>query len=138
MVESSSSAGFWPQFYEPLQSIGRRVANWFSPTSDASNMDDCYEINIELPGVDVDDISLVHNDNRLTVKGEKRANREEKGRNYYFSEREYGYFQRTFHLPNDADCDAIEANFLNGVLTLKIAKHAAPDTDGKRIPIQVG
>ena len=136
MVETTDTTGYWPGLYEPFRNIGRRVADWFAPSSDASSMDDCYEINVELPGVKSEDIELSLNNNRLIVRGEKQTEREDEGRNYYFSEREYGAFQRTFRLPQDADSENIEANYTDGVLKLKIAKHAVEKPEEKRIPIK--
>ena len=114
MVESSELASNWPDFYQPFRNIRR----------------------IELPGVDPDDIDLSLNDSQLTVRGEKRSEREEKGRDYYFSEREYGAFQRTFRLPQDSDGENIQASFTNGVLNLKIGKQAKAKSKGKKIEIQ--
>lgn len=136
MVETTEKHGFWPNFYEPFRNIGRTVADWFTPSSEAAALEDCYEINIELAGVKADDISLELIDNRLTVKGEKSVEREDKGRNYYFSEREYGAFQRSFRLPQDADDANISANFEDGVLKLRIGKLAAEKLESRKISIQ--
>ena len=105
MVEKSHTAGWWPDLYQPLRNIGQRVADWFAPRSDASALEDYYEINVELPGVKTEDVDVSVDDNSLTVRGEKRYEREEAGRTYFFSEREYGSFQRTFRLPPDADSE---------------------------------
>ena len=75
-------------------------------------------------------------DNNLTVRGEKRFEREESGRNFFFSEREYGSFQRTFRLPPDASSDKIDAEFTDGVLCLKIAKVSPTKSAGRKINIR--
>ena len=103
MVEKSHTAGWLPNIYDPLRSFGQRVADWFAPRSDASVIEDSYEINVELPGVMAEDVDVAVDGNTLTVRGEKRASHEESGRTFFFSEREYGSFQRTFRLPPDAD-----------------------------------
>ena len=136
MVEKSYTAGWWPNVYEPLRNIGQKVAEWVAPRSDASAVEDCYEINVELPGVKSDDVHVsIHND-ALMVRGEKRFEREKSGRTYFFSEREYGSFQRTFRLPPDADGDNIDAEFSDGILSLKIAKKASSQTAEKKIPVR--
>ncbi len=137
MVEKSHTAGSWQNLYEPLRAFGQTVADWFAPRSDASAMEDFYEINVELPGVKAEDIDVSMHDNSLVVRGEKRFEREEKGRTYYFSEREHGSFQRTFRLPPDADSEKIEATHSDGVMCLKIAKRASSAAAaGKKIKVR--
>jgi HSP20 family protein len=136
MIEKSHTAGWWPNLYEPLRNIGQRVADWVAPRSDASALEDYYEINVELPGVKTDDVDVSLHDNSLMVRGEKRSEREEAGRTYFFSEREYGAFQQTFRLPPDADSDKIDAEFSDGILRLKIAKRTSSQTAGRTIPVR--
>jgi len=132
MVEKSHTAGWWPDLYQPLRNMSQRVADWFAPRSDASALEDYYEINVELPGVKSEDVDVSIEDNSLVVRGEKRYEHEEVGRTYFFSEREYGSFQRTFRLPPDADSEKIDAEFSDGILRLKIAKQAS----GRRIEVR--
>jgi HSP20 family protein len=136
MVEKSHTAGWWPDLYQPLRNIGQRVADWFAPRSDASALEDYYEINVELPGVKTEDVDVSVEENSLTVRGEKRYEREETGRTYFFSEREYGAFQRTFRLPPDADGEKIDAEFSDGILRLKVAKRTPLKTEGRRIEVR--
>ena len=136
MVEKYHTAGWLPDLYEPLRNIGQRVADWFAPRSDAAALEDYYEINVELPGVKTEDVDVSTEDNSLVVRGEKRYEHEETGRTYFFSEREYGSFQRTFRLPPDADSDKIDAEFNDGILRLKIAKRASSQTAAKKIAIR--
>ena len=138
MVEKSHTAGWWPNLYEPLRGMREKIADWFAPRSEASAVQDCYEISLELPGVNADDIDVSVEDGQLTVKGEKQFQREEKGRTYFFSEREYGAFQRSFRLPPDARPDDVTANFTNGVLVLKVPKAGPPKDRTKRIEIRSG
>lgn len=138
MVEKSHTAGWWPYLYEPLRGIGEKIADWFAPRSEASAVRDCYEISLELPGVKAEDIDVSVEDGHLTVKGEKRFEREEKGRTYFFSEREYGAFQRSFRLPPDAQANDVSAEFTNGVLVLKVPKVGPQQDRTKRIPIRSG
>jgi Hsp20/alpha crystallin family protein len=69
--------------------------------------EDCYGISVELPGVAVGDLQIITQDGTLTIQGEKRLDHPESGRTYFFSERNYGAFQRSFRLPPDAAADRI-------------------------------
>jgi len=135
MIEQTQSRGWWPSVYEPLRQVSSRIADWFAPASEASSKDKSYEITIELPGVDVDDVEISVNDGVLTLKGEKRSAREEKGDTYYFSERQYGAFSRSFRLPADADASAIKADMKDGVLTVSIAKKEEKEAASSKIEI---
>ena len=75
-------------------------------------------------------------DGSLTIQGEKRFEHEETGRAYFFSEREYGAFQRSFRLPPDAAGDRIDAAFKNGVLTIKIPKLQPAEGDSRKILVR--
>jgi len=136
MVEKSHTAGWWPNVYEPLRQIGEKVAEWFAPKSEASALENHYEINVELPGVKSEDVDITMHDNSLVVRGEKRSERQQTGQSYYFSEREYGAFQRAFRLPPDADSNNIDAQFSDGVLRLQIAKHKPTEATTKKIKIR--
>ena len=138
MVEKSHTAGWWPSVYEPLRQMGEKVADWFAPRSEASALEDYYEINVELPGVKAEDVDITMHDNSLAVRGEKRSERTEAGQSFYFSEREYGTFQRTFRLPPDADGDKIDAQFSDGVLRLRIAKQSPSMPKPKKIKVRKG
>ncbi len=74
----------------------------------------------------------------MTVKGEKHFEREEKGKTYFFSERAYGSFQRSFRLPSDAIGDRIEATFKNGLLTIRIPKATKQNEESRKIDIKLG
>lgn len=136
MVEKSHTAGWWPSVYEPLRQIGEKVADWFAPRSEASVLDDYYEINVELPGVKAEDVDVTMQDGSLVVSGEKRSERQQTGQSFYFSEREYGAFQRAFRLPPDADHDNIDGQFDDGVLRLKIGKKSPSKPPAKKIQIR--
>jgi len=136
MIEKSNAERWWPNIYEPLRHITQRVADLFTPRSEASAMEDCYDIDIELPGVKTENVDVSIHDSNLMVRGEKYEQREENGRTYFFSEREYGAFQRTFRLPADADAEKVEANFSDGVLHLRIAKVQSPETSARKIEVR--
>jgi len=111
------------QLLEPLRDAGGRIAELFRPASQASSTKDAYRIDVELPGVKHDDVDVeVVGGDTLVVRGEKRDQREDRGEGYIFSERAYGRFERAFDLPSDIDAEAIEADFADGVLTLKLPR----------------
>jgi HSP20 family protein len=72
----------------------------------------------------------------LTIKGEKKDEKEEKNKDYYVSERRYGAFERYFRLPEGVDSDKIEANFRKGVLTVTLPKTAAAQKPAKKIDVK--
>ncbi|MDE3080417.1 MAG: Hsp20/alpha crystallin family protein [Paracoccaceae bacterium] len=132
MVEKTHASGFWPSLYEPFRTIGNRVADWFAPASEASSNDTAYAIAIELPGVAEEDIQMTLDDGVVTVSGEKRTAREEEGESWYFSERQFGSFSRSFRLPPDADEAGVAATLKDGVLTITVPKRAASAAEGAR------
>src|SRR5215472_16475312 len=97
-----------------------RPASSFSfsaPAIDMSEDDKAYRISAELPGIDAKDIDVSVTGDMLVLRGEKRQEKEEKDKNYHFSERAYGSFQRAFELPGSVDRNRIAADFSKGVLT---------------------
>ena len=138
MVEKNPIASFWPQMFEPFRGIGTRIADWVAPASEASSDDGAYRIAMELPGVAEDDIHLSVENGMVTVKGEKKTEREEKGDTWYFSERQFGSFSRSFRLPADADEAAVSAELKDGVLTVTLPRRAPATPEAKRVPISKG
>lgn len=138
MVESNQTGGLWPQLYEPFRSFGSKLSQWVSPASEASSDEDSFIISIELPGVAEEDISLSSTDNLLTITGEKSEAHEDKGDTWYFSERQYGSFRRTFRLPPDAEGEKSTANMKSGVLEITIPRKRTQDRQGKQIKINQG
>lgn len=138
MVESRHTSGLWPSLYEPLRNAGSRLADWLAPASEASGNDDAYVISIELPGVSEDDIELSVDNHVVTVKGEKKTEREESGDTWYFSERQFGAFSRSFRLPPDANEDKVSADLKDGVLTVTVPKAAPQEAGGRKVQIKKG
>lgn len=131
MVESSrrvpvGGSSFWPNLMDPFRTLGSSVAQLFSPQADAKGKEDAYEISLELPGIAEKDVDITLTDDVLTVKGEKRASREEKGADYFIAERSYGAFQRAFRLPADADTGKVSADMKDGVLTITVPRTSTP------------
>ncbi|MFZ5710694.1 MAG: Hsp20/alpha crystallin family protein [Pseudomonadota bacterium] len=137
MVEKSTAASFWPALYEPFRTMGTRFADWIAPASEASSDDGGYRIALEIPGVAEGDIDVTVNEGIVTVKGEKKSEREEKGDTWYFSERQFGSFSRSFRLPADADAGQLKASLRDGVLTLTAPK-VTPEASGKVRKVEIG
>jgi len=135
MVEKSTSPAWWPGVFEPFRSFGERVADWVAPRSEAKASNQHYEITMELPGVAQEDIDISLHEGSLVVKGEKRSERKEEGEGYFFSEREYGRFQRTFRLPGDVKDDEVSAEFANGVLKIRVPKRGEEKQKAKKIKV---
>lgn len=106
------------------------------PTLDLGATDKAYTIAVEVPGVDENDVKVEIANDTLTIRGEKKQEKEEKDRNYYRMERSYGSFQRVLSLPEDADQEGVSATFKNGVLTVTMPRKAAPQAHVRQIEIQ--
>lgn len=140
MVDKSSEYSRWPSLfdplYEPLRSLGTRVADWLKPASAASSNNDAYSISMELPGVSEDDVELSLDNGSLVIRGEKKTETEKKGDTWYFSERQFGAFSRTFQLPDDADGAKASATMKDGVLSVTVPRLAPEKKDtAKKISI---
>jgi HSP20 family protein len=122
MVEKTEHSGFWPSLYDPLRGLGTRVADWLTPATEASAGNGAYSISMELPGVSEEDIDLTVENDVVTIRGEKKTQEEKKGDTWYFSERQYGAFRRSFRLPEDADGSSISASMKDGVLHVSVSK----------------
>ncbi len=94
------------------------------PTMDVSETDKEIEITAELPGLEEKDVQVNLADNVLTIRGEKKAEKEEKDTNYRLVERSYGAFERSLELPSNVDVDAIKATIDKGVLKVVVPKPA--------------
>jgi HSP20 family protein len=132
MVESSHKSGLFPSLMDPLRSMSTRVADWFAPASEAAVNGSEYRIALELPGVAEEDIDVTVHDGVVSVSGKKTSEREEKGETYFFSERSYGSFSRSFRLPPDADGEAVTAGLKDGILTIRVSKKADTSPEGAR------
>jgi HSP20 family protein len=98
--------------------------------------DKAYEITAELPGMDEKNIEVKVVNNTLTIKGEKREEKEEKKKDYYLQERHFGSFERRFQVPEGVDTDKIEASFNKGVLKVMLPKTAEAQKAEKKITVK--
>jgi HSP20 family protein len=108
-----------------------------TPKAEFCETDKSYEVNCELPGLTEKDVEVTIQNGLIEITGRKEARREEKDvkKNYHFSERSYGAFQRSFRLPEDIDEAGIAAHFENGLLTVTLPKTPAAMTQPKKISI---
>jgi HSP20 family protein len=124
---------FGRTLFEPFR---RGEMGWKTPAVDVVEKEKAYEITAELPGMDESNIDVKFSDGTLTIKGEKREEKEEKKKDFYLSERRYGSFQRSFSVPDGVDGDKIEAGFKNGVLTVTLPKTPEAQKSEKKIAIK--
>jgi HSP20 family protein len=111
----------------------RTLGDW-APTLDFSENKDSFVVKAEIPGIDSRDISVSLENQMLTIKGEKKHEKEEKDEQYYRMERNYGAFARTVRLPAAVDGSKVTAAFKNGLLTVTLPK--APGAKGSTIPVK--
>src|SRR5574341_446185 len=97
------------------------VADW-TPTVDISETDGEYQIKAEIPDVKKEDVKVTVEDGVLTIQGERKQEKEEKGKRYHRIERSYGSFMRSFELPENVDSAKAKAEFKDGLLTLSLPK----------------
>lgn len=102
---------------------------------DIGEDDKAIEISAEMPGMDEDDVDLTLSDGVLTIKGEKKAEHEEKDKDYHLTERRYGAFQRSFRLPDTVDEGKVKASFEKGVLKVVLPKSTKAKAKTKKISI---
>lgn len=111
------------------------VAEW-APAVDITEDASEYLIKAELPEVGRDDVKVTVENGMLTLKGERRLEKEESGRKFHRVERAYGSFLRSFHLPEDTDPSKVSAEFKDGVLLIRLPKQetALP----RQIEVKIG
>jgi HSP20 family protein len=100
------------------------AADW-APTSDIIEGKDEITIKAELPGIEEKDIDVEIENNVLTIRGERKAEKKEEEKGYRRIERSYGSFLRTFTMPATVEAEKIKADFTNGVLTVHLPKKAS-------------
>jgi HSP20 family protein len=130
----------WDPFKE-LEDMERRLSTWFgrplrrrngeqealtvaewSPLVDIEESEKEYLIKAEIPEMKKEDVKITVQDDVLSISGERKSEKEEKGKKYHRVERSYGSFLRSFTLPDDADGTKITAEYKDGVLRLHLPK----------------
>jgi HSP20 family protein len=108
----------------------------FNPDMNVTEDDKNVYVSAELAGMDAEDIELSLSDNVLTIKGEKKEEKENKDKGYHHIERSYGTFERILNLPAEVDEAKAEAKFKKGVLKIALPKKTLEERKAKRIAIK--
>lgn len=107
-----------------------------SPRVDESEDDKAYHVALEVPGMDEKDVEVTLSDGLLTIRGEKKQEEEEKGKDFYRKERAFGAFRRTLPIPGEVDESKIKASFEKGVLTIDLPKTEEAQKKVKHIEVK--
>jgi HSP20 family protein len=118
-----------------LEETGREKGGGMFPTVDVSETDKEIHVTAELPGMSEKDIDVSLSGDNLVIRGEKKAEKEEKGEQFYRRETSFGSFYRTIPLPAEVEADKIEARYKNGVLRITLPKSAEGRRGRKRISV---
>jgi HSP20 family protein len=110
------------------------TGDW-APRVDIAETDKEFSIKAEIPDVKKEDVKVLVDNGILTIKGERKQEKEEKGKKFHRVERFYGSFTRSFTLPDNVDESKIEASFKDGMLNLTIPKTA--ETKPKAIDVKI-
>jgi HSP20 family protein len=147
LTPSKTGEGGRLQRYSPFNLLQQEIdrvfdsfANWrgfdagaFKPSMEVAETEKTIEITTELPGIDEKDVEITIANDILTIRGEKKAEKEEKKKNYRLIERSYGSFERSLALPPGVSADAVKAQMNKGVLKLTLPKPAATQAQKVRI-----
>ena len=135
MKPGAGLAGIWDS---PLfKSSGLGMSGLMeSPRTDMSESDKEYELTVELPGMSEKDLEVTVKDNMITLKGEKKSERETKEKDYHLAERSYGSIRRSFSLPADVNPGKVSATFSRGVLTVHLPKAKEARSKPQKIEVK--
>ena len=109
----------------------------YSPKVDVKEGDKEIRVLAELPGMDEKDINVTLNKDSLTLRGEKKEEKEDNEKGYHRLERSYGSFCRTISLPVEIENDKVSASYKKGILTITIPKSKKAIEEKKKIKIEV-
>jgi len=123
-------------FREMNESDNPLTAASFVPAVDIYEDNNKVVLKLEVPGIEEKDLDVRVENNTLTVKGERKFEKEEKEENFHRIERRYGSFYRAFTLPSTVDTEHVGASYNAGVLKLELSKK--PEAQPKQIKVNVG
>jgi HSP20 family protein len=112
----------WDEYFGAGRRALQPMEEAWLPAVDVSESEDKITVKAEIPGMEAKDIDISMSGDTLTIKGEKKTEKEEKEENYHLVERSYGSFRRAMKLPAVVDADKVEATYKNGVLTVVLPK----------------
>lgn len=107
-----------------------------TPRLDVVEDDKGFRVSVELPGMNDKDVAVTLDDRLLTIRGEKKEEKEKRDKDVFRSERAYGSFRRTIELPSDIESGKIEAKFKDGILTIDLPKSKQAQERVKQIPVK--
>ena len=116
--------------------LGSWTGTDLSPRVDETEDEKAYRIEVELPGMDQNDVDVSYSDGLLTISGEKKQEKEEKEKDYYRRERSYGAFRRVLPIPVAVDEAKIQASFKKGVLSIELPKTKEAQKKVKKISVK--
>jgi HSP20 family protein len=134
---SDGLSGLWPNLealFEPLLSAEASAERAFQPAIELRETKDAYLVHVELPGVKRADIELKLEQDLFVLRGRKESHAQTEEGTLHRSETVYGAFERRFRLPHEIQVEAAEANFRDGVLSVKLPKQA-PEERARVIPV---
>jgi HSP20 family protein len=129
-IQDEMSRLFDDRLFRAGESVG------WTPACDIYEDEEGVSLRFELAGVDPKDVDVRFENGVLTVKGERKLEREDKRENYHRVERQYGTFTRSFSLPGSVDAEKIRAESRNGVLTIVLPKKA--EAKPRAIQVKIG
>jgi HSP20 family protein len=129
------SRNLFDRFFDDwgLTSVFDEDKEWV-PAFDIAENEKDYVVTAELPGMDIKDVDITISEGILTVKGEKKHEKEENTEGYHRIERRFGSFSRSFRIPGKIETEKVDANYKDGVLKVLLPK--AEGTETKKIEIK--
>lgn len=118
-----------------MEPFGLFGGETFSPKVDVTENDTTYKVTAELPGMEEKDVEVFVDENVLTIKGEKKTEKEEEKEDSVYMERSYGSFTRRLPFPVEIDTAKIKARFEKGILTIELPKTEKAKASRKKIPV---
>ena len=126
----------WPSFRWPSPPMTAADTPTWSPTIEVFEKDNRLVTKVDLPGLKKGDVKVEVTDSRLAISGERKREVEEKKKNFYRSEREYGSFYRAIPLPEGVKPEDVKATFADGVLEVSVPLPARPEAKIRKVEIQ--
>ena len=125
----------WDSFFATKPAVKTGESGEWYPSLDITETKNDILVKAEIAGMDPKDIDISLNNDILTIKGEKKQEKEEKEENYHLVERSYGKFVRSVKLPGEVKSDKINASYKNGVLNITLPK--SEEAKKKEVKIKV-
>jgi HSP20 family protein len=120
-------------FLSPVDAGDEALGADWAPAVDILETEDKLVISADMPGLDREQVEITLENHVLTLRGERKFERDEERDNYHRIERTYGSFSRSFRLPNNVDTTAAKATFDNGILNIELPK--SEETKPKKLEI---